>query len=405
MDGAPAAQAAPAGPVQITGDSAVFPARFDGLTDGVEWLGEFELFCRYKSIIKDDNTIHCEPQIRALLAVLLSGGAKLWYDSIPPADRDTWAKLRALFVTRFAEMKFLKYKHSREMFTSKQEPKEPVLQYIARIQKLARKSRDQPDANMIIHAVMAGVKGHIAGYLAEKSPATLEDLIKHASVAESTLGETEHVSAAQLTELQADMKRQFELLALKLTGSSANVITEEPRAERAAHVTFDTRSPSGDRDTTRRRSLNREPRRAPRSPSPAPTPNRYDRTSRERPNYTRPAQRYSQPRETVTRGPPHFPQRRPAYQQDQRQRMTTPPYNQDNRSVICQACALHHTQNDRCFALGKTCFACGLQNHFANSHLCTAAGATSGSGYNYQQRGMNNRSDANSRWQQPRQQY
>jgi len=191
--------------VPISGDGSVFPDRFGGTEDGLDWLGKFELYCRYKGIIKDDGSLQCEPQIRSLLAVLLTDSAKMWFDSIILADRDTWAKLRALFCARFAEQKFLKFRHSKEMFTSQQGQKEPVLEYISRIQTLARKSSDAPSVDMIIHAVMGGVKGYIAGYLAEKAPATIADLIKHASVAEGTLGDTEPVSASQLQQLQDDM--------------------------------------------------------------------------------------------------------------------------------------------------------------------------------------------------------
>jgi hypothetical protein len=172
-----------AAPVSIAGDGAIFPTRFDGAEDGQDWLGKFELYCRYKGLIKDDGTLQCESQLKSLLAVLLINGAKLWFDSIDAGDRDTWAKLRALFVERFAEQKFLKFKHRKEMSTTRQGPKEPVREYISRIQALARKASEAPSVDVIIHAVVAGVKAYIAGYLAEKAPTTLADLIKYASVA------------------------------------------------------------------------------------------------------------------------------------------------------------------------------------------------------------------------------
>jgi len=175
----------------------------------------------------------------------------MWFDSIILADRDTWTKLRALFCARFAEQKFLKFRHSKEMFTSQQGQKEPVLEYISRIQTLARKSSDAPSVDMIIHAVMGGVKGYIAGYLAEKAPATIADLIKHASVAEGTLGDTEPVSASQLQQLQDDMKAQFDALSIKLsTGVVANVAEEQRRRVRFSPTT--SRSPSADRRSPRR---------------------------------------------------------------------------------------------------------------------------------------------------------
>jgi hypothetical protein len=263
-----------AAPVNITGDGSVFPARFDGTHDGIDWLGNFELYCRYKGIIKADGTLQCEEQIKSLLAVLLTDGAKLWFDTIAAGDRDTWAKLRALFVQRFAEQKFLKFKHSKEMFTTKQGSNEPVLEYVARIQSLARKSSDAPNVDVIIHAVMSGVKGYIAGYLAEKAPATLADLIKHASVAESTLGDAEPVSAAQLNKLQQDMKTQFEALSLKLTGSVANVAEETTPRVRFAK----SRSPSADR---RRYSRLENETRRPSPQRPVDTNTNSDRFRRD----------------------------------------------------------------------------------------------------------------------------
>jgi len=256
--------------VPISGDGTVFPNRFAGTEDGLDWLGKFELYCRYKGIIKDDGSLQCEPQIKSLLAVLLTDGAKMWFDSVAATDRDTWTKLRALFCTRFAEQKCLKFRHSREMFTTQQGQKEPVLEYISRIQLLARKSSDAPSVDVIIHAVMAGVKGYIAGYLAEKAPATIADLIKHASVAEGTLGDTEPVSASQLQKLQDDMKAQFEALSIKLSaGAVANVANERPRRVRfsPAISRSQSRSPSAERCRYSRlvneRQLERTPARRP----------------------------------------------------------------------------------------------------------------------------------------------
>jgi hypothetical protein len=93
-------------PVSIAGDGAIFPSRFDGAEDGQDWLGKFELYCRYKGLIKDDGTLQCESQLKSLLAVLLINGAKLWFDSIDAGDRDTWAKLRALFVDALLSKNF-----------------------------------------------------------------------------------------------------------------------------------------------------------------------------------------------------------------------------------------------------------------------------------------------------------
>jgi len=97
---------------------------------------------------------------------------------------------------------------------------------------------------------MAGVKGYIAGYLAEKAPATIADLITHASVAEGTLGDTEPVSASQLQKLQDDMKDQFDALSIKLSaGAVANVANERPRRVRfsPAISRSQSRSPSAER--------------------------------------------------------------------------------------------------------------------------------------------------------------
>ena len=272
--------------VAISGDGAVFPDRFAGIEDGLDWLGNFELYCRYKGIIKDDGTLQCEPQIKSLLAVLLTDGAKLWFDSVAAADRDTWAKLRALFVERFSEQKFLKFRHSKEMFTTKQGLKEPVREYISRIQSLARKSSDAPSVDVIIHAVMAGVKGYIAGFLAEKAPTTIVDLIKHATVAESTLGDTEPVSSSQLQQLQDDMKAQFNALSIKLgAGAVANVVGDREPRVRFSPAT--SRSSSTERTRYSRLRNERDDDRRPHQIDDRMTHSRP--VSRDRDDYRRPA--------------------------------------------------------------------------------------------------------------------
>jgi len=148
------------------------------------------------------------------------------------------------------------------MFTTKQGSAEPVLEYISRIQALAKKSSEAPDVNMIIHAVMAGVKPSVASYLAEHTPATIADLAKHASIAEATITESELVSAAQFSQLKEEMKAQFNLLSVKIdAGAVANVVEESRSRSRPTsadrrpnRVTFSqSRSPSLERQQTARR--------------------------------------------------------------------------------------------------------------------------------------------------------
>jgi len=250
--------------VNISGDGSVFPEKFTGADDGSDWLGKLETFAKYKGLMKADSTPANEHQMMSLLAVLLSDGAKLWHDSLNDAESDTWVHLRKAFTDRFAEQKALKYKHSKAMFTTKQGSAEPVLEYISRIQALAKKSSEAPDVNIIIHAVMAGVKPSVASYLAEHTPTTIADLAKHASIAEATITESELVSAAQFSQLQEEMKAQFNMLSVKIgAGAVANVVEEsrsrsrptsaDRRPNRVTFAQSTSRSPSMERQQTTRR--------------------------------------------------------------------------------------------------------------------------------------------------------
>lgn len=382
---------AAAAPINISGDGAVFPKRFDGTEDGLDWLGNFELYCRYKGVIKADGTLQCETQIRSLLAVLLADGAKLWFDSVAEGDRDTWAKLRALFVERFAEHKFLKFKHSKEMFTTKQGANEPVLEYIARIQALARKSCDAPNVNVIIHAVMSGVKSYIAGYLAEKAPTTLVDLIKQAGIAESTLGDAEPVSTSQLQQLQDDMKAQFDALSVKLAGAVANVAEETtPRVR----FTSTSRSPSAERrSSTRYNRLYNERDQSRRNDYPS-TERRSSSRGRD---YSQPADNSRDRRDNRWDGGRNQRPDRYHWYRDQRGN-TRGQSNRDTRSVErCSNCDGNvHNDFTQCPSYRLRCLGCGKWGHVIK--CCRSMGQRRGSNSNvrgkYQRKGDESRGGA-----------
>lgn len=221
------------------GDHSIFCAKFNGSGDGLEWMNGFVRYLKYRgSIGADDAVIDADKhRIMMLLVMLLQGPAASWYEDLAAGEKDTWANLQAAFLKRFKEQNVLRLKYSRQMFSTKQNPGEKLLDFALRIQTIARKTADEPSEDLIIRAVLGGAKPHVATYLADRNPTTVAELITAAALAEATVGVTDFASSAQL-DAQFDAFRQeiSEQFTKQFTKLNVSLSTGEMASEEAAQA-------------------------------------------------------------------------------------------------------------------------------------------------------------------------
>jgi len=182
------------------------PGVFNGRPDenAEDWLKRLENYCVFKGFDEDKKL--------ALVRVLLSGYAGVWVESLAGADLATFAAFKTAFNTRFKSPDMVRYKSAREIFTRKQSETETVDIFIESMRKLCKDIGSSDD--MTIYAILAGLKPNISNYVTQRKPATIDELIKHARVAELTTGEQ---NSSQLEELKQEIRR----LSSKITAAPA----------------------------------------------------------------------------------------------------------------------------------------------------------------------------------------
>ncbi len=230
---------APAQPAAISGDSSLLPSPFEGKLgdDGDAWLKYFNEFCVYKGV-------NGKPQQRQLFKLLMRSQAADWFNSLADAEIDTFPHIQEAFRKRYAQSELLKYKTAKDIFTRKQAINESVDDYIAAMQKMARRVSETPNEEMTRFAILAGLHPRIANGVIAKQPKTIPELLDAARIAELTAPPAvdDSIVHLQMAMLEAEIKR----LEKKIErGTTAAISTGQrsPTPERR-HVSFDEQSQS-----------------------------------------------------------------------------------------------------------------------------------------------------------------
>ncbi|XP_058103524.1 uncharacterized protein LOC131247101 [Magnolia sinica] len=112
-------------------------------------------------------------------SITLTGSARSWYSQLKPNSIGSFAELSRLFLTQFISGKKSR-KLNTHLFTSKQEPKESLKDYIARFNEEALQVEDYDD-KMALSTVFRGLKeGRFTFSIRKNPPKTLADLITRA---------------------------------------------------------------------------------------------------------------------------------------------------------------------------------------------------------------------------------
>jgi len=115
--------------------------------------------------------------------VLMSGPAADWLETVHiDVDLVTFAAYKNAFLTRYQMPQITKYKSAREICCRTQGDDEGVGDFICQMQKLGKIVG--MSGVMLICAILNGLKPHIASYVTQKAPTTIDDLLSAARVAE-----------------------------------------------------------------------------------------------------------------------------------------------------------------------------------------------------------------------------
>jgi hypothetical protein len=200
------------------------------------WLASLRDYVAYKGLNEEKQL--------ALFKLRLGETARDWLMALPDDNKDTFAHLSAAFLARFQPKEIEKYKFARDLFNHKQKPGQSVDAYVTDLRTKA--AIVGLDAKSLLYVAISGLSSDIVTYVVQRSPATLDELLTHARVAELSRAH-ETARADDVVSQQLDhLSQQMCLLTEKM--SSMTTATVENRRSRPTtpvdrHVTFSEQRP------------------------------------------------------------------------------------------------------------------------------------------------------------------
>lgn len=233
---------ATATPTATHPDSLPGPGIFHGhIGDrGLDWLHKFELWARCKGF---NDSIKV-----AAMSLHLDDAAATWLQVLPEADRNNWEHLRAAFVARYGPSQQAGWQRVSQLWTTQQMPGEPVLDFIAKIQRLSQDANIP--AELQIHAIINGLRPSLRTFVLRQNPIDIAALRQVAYLAEQTELPSVDASADAIRRIEEQLQ-QLTLHTLQSTSSGRNPSNDRRQPEEDRRQV--TRSPSTEnRDIGRR---------------------------------------------------------------------------------------------------------------------------------------------------------
>jgi len=296
------------------------PQSFTGTNmDADAWLAHFQRYIEYRQLSEND--------VIAILPLFLKDVAIDWYENLPGNVKQDQEALLSNFKTYFGKSP-LDYVFDQEsVFSRTQKATEKVRDYVAQMQKLAKRVPGLDD-DLLIWAIIKGLRPFIkASVIQHKAEVTtLADLLQHAKLAESAGAgvKDDNLDDAQIRQLRDEIRagrEEVQQLNARMTRMTLSAVrqTSPTPTRRPQRVSF-----RQDEDTEEQRvgGLSRE----------AASFNRGNRRGQYRP--------YSNNRITQSSG-----------------------YEPGTMPRECNRCGRNHTDNRPCPAVRLSCFNCGRVGH------------------------------------------
>jgi hypothetical protein len=321
------------------------------------WLASLRDYVAYKGLDEGKQL--------ALFKLRLGETARDWLMALPDDNKDTFAHLSAAFLARFQPKDIEKYKFARDLFNQKQKPGQSVDAYVTDLRTKA--AIVGLDAKSLLYVAISGLSSDIVTYVVQRSPATLDELLTHARVAELSRAHESARADDVVSQRLEHLSQQMCLLTEKM--SSMTTATVENRRSRPPtpvdrHVTFSEQRP---RSTSPYRREDAAYRSASQSPPRQPRGNDYSQYNRQRD--------WRQPNPTATNQQWQYKDNR-AFNNV---RQYTPSRQQN--PTFCSRCgrANGHPNPLFCPMINKECFTCGKRGH--SFKLCRSNGFQSRQNY------------------------
>ena len=296
------------------------PQSFTGTNmDADTWLAHFQRYTEYRQLSEND--------VIAIFPLFLKEVAIDWYENLPENVKQQHDALIDNFKTYFGKSPLDYVFDEESVFSRAQKPAEKVRDYVAQMQKLAKRIPGLDD-DLLIWVIVKGlrpfIKASVIQHKAEMK--TLADLLQYAKLAESAgVGATDDDSDdRQIRQLRDEIRagrEEVQQLNARMTRMTLSAVQQ-------------------------------------RSPTPTRRPQRV--------SFRRDEDWEEQRVGGPNRGATSFTRdnRRGQYRPGNNNRMTqSSGYGPGTMSRECSRCGRRHTDNRPCPAVGMTCFNCGRIGH------------------------------------------
>ena len=296
------------------------PQSFTGTNmDADTWLAHFQRYTEYRQLSEND--------IIAIFPLFLKEVAIDWYENLPTNVKRDHDALMSNFKTYFGKSPLDYVFDEESVFSRTQKATEKVRDYVAQMQKLAKRIPGLDD-DLLIWVIVKGLRPFIkASVIQHKAEVTtLADLLQHAKLAESAGAGTtdDNLDDAQIRQLRDEIRagrEEVQQLNARMTRMTLSAVQQ-------------------------------------RSPTPTRRPQRV--------SFRRDEGWEEQRVGGPNRGATSFTRdnRRGQYRPGNNNRMTqSSGYGPGTMSRECSRCGRRHTDNRPCPAVGMTCFNCGRIGH------------------------------------------
>ena len=171
------------------------------------WLSRAKSWIQYRRLPNES--------IMPAMSLFLKDNARIWYEGLPDINKDTLEHFSEAFLTRYLQSESNRCKDFFELIDFRQTPNQNVEDYIAIIEKLAR--RAEVGAKQIAYVVLKGLLPEIrVQVLQHADTRSLEEVKKHAIAAELASSLNRELSVqSEISRAVGDVKLASEVGTLQ----------------------------------------------------------------------------------------------------------------------------------------------------------------------------------------------
>ena len=202
------------------------PDVFDGSTAEPEaWLSHFKRYMTYRRMTEEEQ--------RALFPLFLKGVALDWYDNLGDGTRLSMRQLLSEYRGYFCPTNLDRVLDPDSIFSRVQKPQEKARDYVAVMQKLARRLPGVDD-EMLRCMVVRGLRPHLKAFVLQQNPTSMGQLLQAARFPEATGVTGTGSSGGELSELMDEVRasraevRQLTNWVNRLTTNSVQARSPTP---------------------------------------------------------------------------------------------------------------------------------------------------------------------------------